>query len=158
MLNTVTVLEGGRTWMSFLISVLTEDPPAPFSPPSAVAPWAEVVVMWVLFRLHMAYSCLYNITCQARQTETQRPLTEATFSIVILLISCLFPHVSVHHSTVQFCRTCKSIEANSSLDKVQIPQDCRASYQQIQGQDSGLLSSYPSYLTTLLCKGSPQGK
>lgn len=96
MLNTVTALEAGRTWMSFLISILTEDPPAPFSPPSAVAPWAEVVMMWVLFQLHVAYSCLYKVTCQARQTETQRPCVRGHVQChdspyFMSLCSCVFP-------------------------------------------------------------------
>ena len=96
MLNTVTALEGGRTWMSFLIRVLTEDPPAPSSPPSSVAPWPEMVMMWVLFRWHMAYSCLYKATCQARQTETQGRCVRGQVQhhdspYFMSLSSCLFP-------------------------------------------------------------------
>lgn len=94
-----------------------------------VAPWAEMVMMWVLFQCGSIWHILVS-TKQPVKQDKLKPrddVLEAKFSIRILLISCLFPHVSFHHSTVQFCRTCKSIEANSSLDRVWIPQDWRAS-------------------------------
>lgn len=80
----------------FLIRVLTEDPPAPSSPPSSVAPWAEMVMMWALFQWHMAYSCLYKVTCQARQTETQGQCVRGQVQphdspYFMSLSSCIFP-------------------------------------------------------------------